>query len=270
VATIETAAVLAVLALAGGHAIWTWFAWLEPRVLAGFARVWHSCRRLGPARVPATGPVIVVANHPSLADPGFLIATSGRPVHFLHARESYDVFFLTWLFRRAGSIPVGRDGQDVRAVRVALRRLREGAALGIFPEGELTRVARARGLPLRSGAALLALRSRAPVIPASITGSRENASAAGAWLLPSAVRVRYGAPVDLSAYYGRPITRQLLHEVTELFMRHVAALCAAPASRPEPEPAWVSAAPPLPEFASPAPGAAAASPPGQSALGPGS
>lgn len=227
-----TAAVgLAALGLVGGRALRRRFDWLEPRVLSAFTRFWHHGTSNGPAPLPPTGPALVVANHPSPADPAFLIATCGRPLGFLHAREYCDVFLLRGLFRLAGSIPLARDGHDVRAVRAALRRLRAGAVLGIFPEGEVTSVARARGLPLKAGAALVALRSRAPVIPAYIAGSRGGPNVVRAWLLPSRhVRVTYGPPVDLRAYYGRPITRALLREVTALLMRRVTDLRPAPSA----------------------------------------
>ncbi len=235
-----TAGALAALGLAGCLILRTWFDWLGPRILFVFTRLWHHCTSNGPAPLPPNGPALVVANHPSPADPAFLIATCGRPLGFLHAREYCDVFLLRRLFRLAGSIPLARDGHDAGAVRVALRRLREGRVLGIFPEGEVTCVARARGLPLKDGAALLALRSRAPVIPAHVAGSREDPNVVRAWLLPSRhVHVTYGPPVDLGAYYGRPITRALLREVTALLMQHVAGLgtvTAAPARRLDPEP----------------------------------
>jgi 1-acyl-sn-glycerol-3-phosphate acyltransferase len=79
-----------------------------------------------------------------------------------------------------------------------------------------------RGKP---GVALLALRSKAPVYPARITGGPSSRHWVGAWLWPSqGVRVTFGPAVDLSPYYGRRITRQLLREVTDLFMEKIEAL----------------------------------------------
>jgi 1-acyl-sn-glycerol-3-phosphate acyltransferase len=79
-----------------------------------------------------------------------------------------------------------------------------------------------RGKP---GAALLALRSKAPVYPARITGGPSSRHWVGAWLWPSrGVRVAFGPAVDLSPYYGRRITRQLLRGVTDLLMEKIEAL----------------------------------------------
>jgi processive 1,2-diacylglycerol beta-glucosyltransferase len=222
-----------------------WFDLLELEALHLFARVWHRCAGNGPSPLPEKGPVIVIANHPNHADPAFLAATSGRPLRFLHAGEYYDVPVLRRLFARAGCIPVARDGGDAGAVRRSLRLLQEGAALCIFPEGEISGVERrpigklgrngrlARG-GARCGAAYLALRSRAPVYPAYIDGGPQRHHLLNDWLVPSpGVQVCYGPPIDLSRYFDRPIDQELLREVTDLFMQCIAEL--RPEEGPFPE-----------------------------------
>ena len=85
--------------------------------------------------------------------------------------------------------------------------------------------------PAKSGAALLALRSRAPVYPAYIAGGPRSERLLRDWLWPSrGVAVIFGPPVELSAYYGQPINRSLLKDVTALLMRRIAEL------RPLPKP----------------------------------
>jgi 1-acyl-sn-glycerol-3-phosphate acyltransferase len=202
-----------------------WFDFLELNAMYLFARLWHGCASSEKDPLPATGPVLVIANHPCHADPAFLLANCSRPLGFLQARECYEVFLLRRLFRRVGCIPVARTGRDISGIRTALRRLREGAALCVFPEGEVTPPDSVPARPVKSGAALLALHSRAPVFPAFIGGCPRNYHLLGAWLWPSrGVRVIFGPAVDLSAYLGRPIERRLLEEVTRVFMRSIDAL----------------------------------------------
>src|SRR5262249_14601415 len=107
-----------------------------------------------------------------------------------------------------------------------LRRLREGHLVCIFPEGNLSGVAKNRLRAGKHGAALLALRSRAPVYPAYIAGGPRTKHLLLAWLLPPPGRVRggFGPAIDLSAYYDRPRTRQVLEEVTALLMDRIQAL----------------------------------------------
>jgi 1-acyl-sn-glycerol-3-phosphate acyltransferase len=201
------------------------------RLARVYSALWHRCRTNGPAPFPAAGPGIVVSNHTCSADPTFIHSAGTRVIGYLTAREHYQVSrpsraFLQWM----RCVPVTRNGVDVGAVRCALRRLKAGHMIGIFPEGNLSGVGRNRLRQGKAGVALLALRSRAPVYPIYIAGGPRTERLLQGWLCPSRVPVRvyYGKRVDLSAYYGQPITRKLLEEVTTLIMDHVKALCPKP------------------------------------------
>jgi 1-acyl-sn-glycerol-3-phosphate acyltransferase len=214
------------LALAVLLAVWLrsgepWFDFLEHRVMYLFARIWHRWSSNGPAPLPATGPALLIANHPSHADPAFLMAGCRRRLNFMQARECYEVCLLRCFFRWGGCIPVARDGHDVAALRQTLARLQQGEVICIFPEGEVE-AWHGQENHVHRGMALLALRSRAPVFPAFIMGGPRRNSILGEWLLPSSgVRVLFGPGIDLTAYYGRHIDRKLLDEVTGLLRRRI-------------------------------------------------
>ena len=203
--------------------------WLGLGMVQLYARLWHGLSCNGPSPFPRKGPAILVANHTCSADAAFL--TTGcapRVLSFLIAGEYYAIPLLGRLLRYMGCVPVRRDGGDVAAVRAGLRRLSEGRILCIFPEGGLSNAGRGRHRAGKAGAALLALRSRVPVVPVRISGGPQTADIGQAWLRPSRARVTFGRPVDLSAYYGRPINRKLLEEVTGLLMKQVADLSFEP------------------------------------------
>jgi 1-acyl-sn-glycerol-3-phosphate acyltransferase len=191
------------------------------RFHATFWHRWHG-RRLAP--LPAKGPFILVANHTCSADPSFLLAGSPRVFGFVSAREHYNAHpLIRGILDLLGCVPVTRNGRDGTAARAALRRLAEGRALCLFPEGGLHGVAQGRLRPAKAGAAFLALCSRAPVYPAYIAGGPRTDDILRAWLWPSGkvARVTYGPAIDLSAYYDRPRDRRLLAEVTTLFMDRI-------------------------------------------------
>lgn len=199
-------------------------------VVLGFARqyasLWHRWRPLGRHRPPRHGPAILYANHGASPDSTFLQAGCDRIISYLIAEEFYRTGLLRRLFVALHGVPVRRGCHDVRAARLALRALKSGRLLGIFPEGGLSNAGRGRLGLLRGGVAWLALRSRAPVYPAWISGGPQTHCLARAWFRPSRhpVRVRFGSAVDLSAYYGRPINRALLEEVTQLLIDRLTAL----------------------------------------------
>jgi len=120
------------------------------------------------------------------------------------------------------AIPVARNGKDMPATREALRRLKNGCYLGVFPEG---RINRGTGfLPWDTGIAWLALRSQVPVYPVFIHNAPPAVDMVSPFYTFNHVRVTYGDPVNLSAYYGKRINAGLLQEVTELLMNRLANL----------------------------------------------
>jgi 1-acyl-sn-glycerol-3-phosphate acyltransferase len=190
-----------------------------------FARLWHGCRTNGLTACREQGCAILIVNHTCSADPAFVQAGCPRPLSFLMAREYIEATpMLRWLWDYTGAVPVNRNGCDVAAVRAALRRLSEGRIICIFPEGGLSGAGRKLLRPGKCGAALIALRSRAPVIPAFISGGPQHSNVPRAWLVPSRAQVTFGPPVDLSAYLGRPINRKLIEEVMVYLMSRIADL----------------------------------------------
>jgi 1-acyl-sn-glycerol-3-phosphate acyltransferase len=189
-----------------------------------YARLWHGWTSNRPAPLPPEGPAILVANHTCSADPAFLAVGSRRLLSFLIAKEYYKIPLLKPLFDYLHCVPVTRNGEDTAAVRLALRRLSEQRVVCIFPEGGLSNAGRPRPRRGKNGVALLALRSRAPVYPALILRGPQTHKVLRSWMGPSRVRVVFGQAVDLSAYYDRPINRQVLEEVTRFLMDRIHSL----------------------------------------------
>lgn len=120
-------------------------------------------------KLPTEGGALLAANHVSGLDPLLLIAACNRPLRFLIAEEEYNRFGLTWLFRAVGCIPVDRGGRTDAAFRAAVRALKSGEVVALFPHGRihLDAVDEARVKP---GVLRLAQLAEVPVIPARITG----------------------------------------------------------------------------------------------------
>jgi 1-acyl-sn-glycerol-3-phosphate acyltransferase len=167
---------------------------------------------------------IIVANHRSPLDPLLIWVgmTNRRALECLTAREYFDIAGLRFIFQSTHAIPVERKGKDMAATREALRRLKEGHYLGVFPEG---RINTGSGLlPGDTGVAWLALHAQAPVYPVFIHNAPQTGSMVSPFYTFTRIRVSYGDPVDLSAFYGRRISTELLQEVTDLMMSRLAQL----------------------------------------------
>lgn len=119
--------------------------------------------------LPATGPAVIVANHLSGLDPLLLFAATRRPIYFLIAREQYERFGLTWLFRAVGCIPVDRSRHPEIALRAALRALAAGKVIAIFPQGKIT-LPDEPHKPLKRGGLWLAQRTNSLIYPIHLSG----------------------------------------------------------------------------------------------------
>lgn len=133
-----------------------------------FIRYFHRAK-LQTIDLPEKGPALVVCNHVSGLDPLLLIAASHRPLRFIIAREEYDRFLLRWVFRYADAIRVERERHPERAVRQALRALRNGEVVMVFPHGKI-HLDSEPPLKLKRGAVKLSQWSGAPIYPCRIEG----------------------------------------------------------------------------------------------------
>jgi len=145
--------------------------------------------------VPSEGPAIIVCDHTSLGDPLVLLATAGRPVQFLMAGEIYSQPPIRWAFEAFRCIPVQRGKRDICAIRMMLDGLAVQEVIGLFPEGGLDRHRLDEGHP---GITYLAIKSGAPVIPASIVweGPHSVTSMLKTFFVPSKATIRYGQPLQ--------------------------------------------------------------------------
>lgn len=146
--------------------------------------------------VPASGPLLVVGNHVTFLEPPLITALLPRRVTFLALYDLFDIRWLAWMLRFMGVLPVKRGGtRDLDALRAAVDLLRQGEAVGIFPEG--TRSGVPGLLRANPGVSLLAHRTGAPVLPVAVTGT-DRLERAGAFLLARwrgpRVRVVIGEP----------------------------------------------------------------------------
>lgn len=166
---------------------------------------------------------VVVCNHASAIDPAFVQLASKRMIHWMVAREYCLHPLIAWLFRITECIPVNRGGIDTAATKISIRYCSNGGMVGMFPEGRINMTDKLL-LPGRPGAALIALKAQVPVIPCYLTGAPYHDWEFGCFLITAKTRLKIGEPIDLSEYYGRHTDKEVLGEVTRLFMKEIARL----------------------------------------------
>lgn len=119
------------------------------------------------------GPAMVCANHSSNADPILISYAVGlkNMMHFMAKIELFRIPLLGRILTAMGSFAVDRGNNDMVAVRTAMRYLKSGEKVMIFPEG--TRVRESDAVAGKAGAVRLAMRLRVPIVPVYITSNKK-------------------------------------------------------------------------------------------------
>ncbi|ACT01040.1 lysophospholipid acyltransferase family protein [Paenibacillus sp. JDR-2] len=160
----------------------------------------------GLENIPKEGSVILCSNHISLLDPPAVGIRVPRMVHYMAKAELFKIPVFGPLIRAWGAFPVKRGvGKD--AIRSALNLLGEGKVMGIFPEGTRN----SDGAAAKKGAAMIAYRSGAAIIPVAVVGH---------YKLFRKMRVFYGKPVDISAIINES-SPDKLDRITDAIMSRI-------------------------------------------------
>ena len=186
-----------------------------------YARFWCRVRRIGPCTLPREGPVILAANHTAGIDPMVLLATSPRRlISFIVAQEYYHTPVAGYIMRLGEAIPIDRANPGRQFLSSALRHLKDGGCLGIFPQGQFV-VPGEEQPAAKSGLGLLALRSGATVVPCHISGTKYCDNPFASLLVRHNVRIKYGRPINLAPFRDRRRDRKAQQEFSELVMKKI-------------------------------------------------
>ncbi len=135
-------------------------------VLYPFYRLlfWYSVTGL--ENIPQTGGVIFSSNHLSYLDPVLWIIVIRRRIRFMAKQELFKHPLLGWFLRRMDVFGVERGSGDMAAVKTAIRVVRNGEILGLYPEG--TRSKDGKPGRAKTGVALIAKAAKCDVVPAAV------------------------------------------------------------------------------------------------------
>ncbi|MGG1218382.1 lysophospholipid acyltransferase family protein [Priestia endophytica] len=165
---------------------------------------------IGKENIPKDAGVIVCSNHISNFDPPVVGMTFPRPVYFMAKAELFKVPVLRTLLPKIYAFPVKRGLSDRDALRKGISILKEGGALGLFPEGSRSKDGKlGKGM---AGVGFFALRSNAVIVPCAVIGPYKPFKK---------LQVVYGKPIDVTEMRKERVSSE---EVTEVVMKEIGLL----------------------------------------------
>ena len=191
--------------------------------------------REGTANIPREGGFVIAPNHTSNLDPiivGAAVYKAGRSPHFLGKASLWTVPVVASLLRATRQIPVyrGEVTRDNDPLRSAVEAIgTDGRGVIVYPEGTLTRHPDLWPMRGKTGAVRLAIAAGVPLIPAAQWGTERVLPPYSKWLRPlprTTIVVRFGEPLDLSAYAGKTLDGATLMKATNELMDAITALVA--------------------------------------------
>ncbi len=185
------------------------FGTVAKAIVAPIFKIFYPMQIEGLEYYDMKNPFVLCANHQSNLDVFSLYIASPRQVHFMAKAELFKHKPLAWLFRKLGAFPVKRNQTDITAIKNALKVLKDGHVLGIFPQG--TRVEEIEDDGAKAGAVVIANKAKVPVIPAAIITK---------YKIFKPIKVKFGKPMLMQTKDGKMTNEELKQSAAEM-MRHI-------------------------------------------------
>lgn len=168
----------------------------------------------GYENIPENGPIIICPNHISFLDPPVIGALFTRKIYFMAKVELFKNPIISYILKRGlGAFPVKRGTSDLNAIKTALKHLKDGHAIGIFPEG--TRNKTGKLGKAEPGVSLLSIKSSTPILPVGINSN---------YKLFSMINIKIGKPISFDEYKGTRLTQQEMSLIGEKIMNEISKL----------------------------------------------
>ena len=165
----------------------------------------YPYRLLGHKKV-GKGAYIYYGNHYTIWDIFYPARTTWEGIHYLAKQSILEAPVLAKWGQRIGAIGVMRDGSDIRTLMEAIKVLKNGEKISMFPEGTRNKLSDEEFLPFHGGAALMSVKTKTPVVPFVICERPRPFHR---------THVVFGEPMELTEYYGRKLTAEEYAEADE-------------------------------------------------------
>ena len=185
------------------------------KILLPLFRFYYNPKLVIEHPIPEEGAIIICSNHKHVMDQCMAAIATKRPINYMAKAEYFKGPF-AWFFRATGCICVNRNGHDSEAKSEATQVLSKDGALGLFPEGTRNRTDNLMG-DFKYGAASLACKNNAKIIPVAVTGDYKFRS--------KNLMSRIGAPISTEGRTVEEVNTLLKKEIASLISKNLEEGC---------------------------------------------
>ena len=179
-------------------------------IIKSYIKILYNPKVYGKENIPKEGSVVLVGNHKSNIDPLLVCTENKRVVHFLAKKELYKNILLKKFMENVSTIQIDRDKNDTNAIKEAIKTLKKGEILGIFPEGKRNTSKTEILLPLKQGTVSLAKKTKSALIPFAIVGNYK--------IFRSNVKLIFGEKIDMDKCDGNDNNKLLEDSLKKLIL----------------------------------------------------
>ena len=179
-----------------------------------YCKIVYRYEVIGKENVPKEGALLFCGNHTSYLDGPIIIVTSPRPMRFMLKLDLKKNLLFRYLAYAYDGIYVKRDSKDIGPLKEALKKLKSGGCVGLFPEGTRNGMEKNEG-KLKNGAVYMSLKSNAKIIPIGIKGDAKPFNK---------VTITYGKPLDFNKMFEEKNAKDIEEEASEILKQEIVKL----------------------------------------------
>ena len=177
-----------------------------------YCKIVYRAKIIGKKNIPKEGALVFCGNHRTYLDPPLIVVTASRKMRFIAKEELRQNLLFSFLVFAYDGIYVKRDSKDIGPMKEALKTLKDGGCIGIFPEGTRNGMEKNEGGKLKNGAAYMSLKTNAKIIPIGIKGEPKPFHQ---------VTITYGEPMDFSDLLKEKTAKELEDYVSEELKKEI-------------------------------------------------
>lgn len=181
-------------------------------ILGPIFKLYYNPKVIGKENIPKQGAILVVGNHKHIYDQCLPIISTKRYIRYMAKKEYFASKKTAWFFKKTGCISVDRERKDNQAVQEALKTLKTGGAIGLFPEGTRNKTKELL-LPFKFGTVSMASKTDALIVPFGLTGDFKFRS--------KNLTIRYGKPFKVGNMNLEEANEKLANEVKCLMQENL-------------------------------------------------